>query len=659
MKKIIQIVVYSLFIVVTNNLYAQDFLGRVTVEELNEKQDLVDPDAEASILREDVKVYFDYVPSLGFQLVKEVSRKLKIYKKEGLSLADFQVDYYVGNGVTESVRINDVNTYNLVNGKVQRSKIKSNAIFDEKTNGNWKVKKVVVPDVREGSIVEYNYSIKSDYFSNIPEWRFQRDIPIRVASYEVRLPEYYIYTSRVLGELKIDSNSSVEHKETFATTNRIDGPKVKYTELVNTYKVLNVKPLKSEPYIDNLNNYRSCVKYDLSIIRFPNQQPQNIALSEKDLVKSIYENKSFSAQLNMDKQLSKIIDKEEYQGLDDKNKVLKILAKTKASISWNERGGYLSDDVKKALEQKTGNYADVNFVLLHMLHYVGLEAYPILVSSISNGTSISLHKTSFDRIIVGVVIDGVINYVDATETYGTLNNIRVSNLNWIGVLIKDKNTFEKVNMSPTFYSVGIDNYTLSLNAEGEVIGRGNMLYKDYMAMYTRNNIDGKNDEAIIKLLEKSLDNISIQNLVVSEKENPLQPVSLKYILSKKDMATIIGNDLYVKPASFFTFNENPFTSIERKLPISFSYPLIYIYKMNISLPVGYELEYIPAAINIVEEEIGLAFEYKIEVKDNILTLNIQMSRGDTQIAATKYKKVQQFYIKMIEKIGEQVILKKK
>ena len=64
-------------------------------------------------------------------------------------------------------------TYNLVGGKIEKTKLKSEGEFDEKINKYWGKKKIVMPNVKEGSVIEYKYTIKVSRFSELTEWFFQ------------------------------------------------------------------------------------------------------------------------------------------------------------------------------------------------------------------------------------------------------------------------------------------------------------------------------------------------------------------------------------------------------------------------------------------------------------------------------------------------------
>ncbi|WP_060872582.1 DUF3857 domain-containing protein [Myroides odoratus] len=638
----------------------QDFLGKVTLEELREEKDLVSPEADASVLYEEGKVYFDYIPNVGFKMNQVVSRKIKVYTKEGISYVDLSVPYYVGKGVIEQVKIDQVFTYNEKDGKIEKSKLKSNAVFDDKTNENWKKKQVIIPDVKEGSIVEYKYTITSDYFNIIPAWYFQRNIPIRKSSYEVRIPEYLVYTNRLKGDVNIVRSNKTETKK-IRVTNTHPFKEVSLQETIQNYTVTNVAPIKSEPYIDNMENYRGSIQFDLSMIHYPNSNPKVISLSEDDLIKSIYENGNFKNQLEQTKYFEKAIDLASYKELTEEEKLNKVLTFVKENISWNEKQGYYTNDgVKKAFENRTGNVAEINLMLTSMLRYVGLTANPVLVSTINNGIDLSLQKTSFNSVVSSVELDKVVFLLDGTSKYTSTNIIPIRNLNWFGIVINRNGGYGKVDMKPNFYSISSENFVVNWNNDDVELGLGQALfsYKDYMAYLGRINFQDQSDEQIINELEKSYENMNIKNIKVYNREDVSKDLNLRFSFEKPKLASKIGNELYLNPMQFYDLKSNPFKSEVRTMPISFTFPKIDLYKMTVKIPVGYEVEYLPKMLELLDATVGLKAVYKIEREENTLHCSLEFSRSLLTIEPSNYTKVKNFYEKLVNKLEDQIIFKK-
>ena len=110
--------------------------GKVTIDELKEKMHPIDTSAVSAILFKKAKTTFNYTLSNGFAITTEFSIKIKIYKKEGLKWAAFEIPYYVGYEKLgdEKVIITNAFTYNLVDGKIVKEKVSSESKFKEKTN---------------------------------------------------------------------------------------------------------------------------------------------------------------------------------------------------------------------------------------------------------------------------------------------------------------------------------------------------------------------------------------------------------------------------------------------------------------------------------------------------------------------------------------------
>ena len=119
--------------------YAQKFdLGKVTVQELSEKVCPIDSSAPAAVLFSIGKTTFNYSSDDGFRIVTEIITKIKIYKKEGYEYANHKEHYFIGgNSGAEQVAYSKAATYNLVNGKVEKTKLSSEGEFKEELNKSW------------------------------------------------------------------------------------------------------------------------------------------------------------------------------------------------------------------------------------------------------------------------------------------------------------------------------------------------------------------------------------------------------------------------------------------------------------------------------------------------------------------------------------------
>ena len=160
----------ALFLITGFSAEAQKYeLGEVTKQELEEKMHPQDASAPAAILFSKGHTYFTFSDSEGFQLVTEVEMKIKIYTKDGYDWGTKHIQYYSSDNDRETVDVSKAVTYNLVDGSIKKAKLKSEGEFTEQLNKYWKVKKIVMPEVKEGSIVEFRYTIRSPFIHVFPD----------------------------------------------------------------------------------------------------------------------------------------------------------------------------------------------------------------------------------------------------------------------------------------------------------------------------------------------------------------------------------------------------------------------------------------------------------------------------------------------------------
>ena len=151
-----------LVLLLSTALFAQDFdLGKVSAAELSEKQHPAEPSAPAAILYKKGVTSFD-IDSQGYwNVITDVMVRLKVYNKDGYGYANVEVPFYSVGKYREEVVFDDVATYNLEGGKAVKTKLEKESEFTEDYNDKWKIKKIALPNVKEGSVIEYHYTIKS------------------------------------------------------------------------------------------------------------------------------------------------------------------------------------------------------------------------------------------------------------------------------------------------------------------------------------------------------------------------------------------------------------------------------------------------------------------------------------------------------------------
>ncbi|SHL86408.1 DUF3857 domain-containing protein [Flavobacterium chilense] len=657
-----------------SKMTAQEFkLGKVSIAELEQKVHPKDSSATAAILYKKGSSRIEYDPSDGFITVTEVETRIKIYKKEGYDWANQKVWYYYANGFKEKVSFSDAATYNLVNGKIEKTKLKSDGTFDEVVNKFRGQKKITMPNVKEGSVIEFSYQVRSPSDRMIRGWDFQTSIPVNYSEFKTYVPEYYVFNVKQKGyvfpkvttekapkSILISSKERVSSGGGFSTTRtEFSTDKIDYTETQTTYLATDFPAMKDEAYVNNIDNYTSSIQHELSMTKFPNAQIKTYSTDWNSVVKTIYEYDDFGPELNktgyFEEDLKKL--------LADKNtideKIMTIFNHVKTNVKWNDYTGYSCDNgVKKAYKEKTGNIADINLMLTAMLRYAGLTANPVLVSTRSNGISIFPNRTAFNYVIAAVETPNGNVLLDASDKFATPNILPFRALNWSGRLIRKDGSSEEVDLMPKKASNDIIFMTYEVDPDGKVKGKTRRQCTDYVAMLTRGRIDGVKEEEYLEKLENHNKKIEISDYVRTNEKEVLLPTIETYSFTGNDLCEVIGGKIYVSPMLFFTEEKNPFKQEEREYPVDFGFPFTDKYNITLKIPEGFTAEVLPAPVVInMQDNLG-SFKFNIAANENVLQINIQHQINEAIVSTEQYDMLKEYYKGMIAKETEKIVLKR-
>ncbi|MFT4670584.1 MAG: hypothetical protein ACI9HJ_002166, partial [Ulvibacter sp.] len=464
-----KLILFSIFLVVSQISVSQNFkFGKVSKEELQEKSHPTEPDASAAILYREFKTNFEYLESEGFVVVTEVFERIKIYKKEGFEWGTRSVSLYQGGGgAKEEITSLKAYTYYMsAEGKIEDEKLRSDGVFDEKTSKYRVLKKFTMPNLKVGCVIEFRYTMRSPFISNINTYDFQETIPVNLVDLNFATPEYLNYKTHQKGWLPIkmskdnrDRSIDYTYLQSGAVSGRGGADKsvsatMTFRENISKVKMESVPSITEELYAGNINNYTSSLKFELAYTKFPNAAYNSYSRTWEDVSETIFKSSSFGGEIKKTNYFKKEIDPLIDGISSPKEKMMRIFEFAKSKMVWNSIYGISTDEgVKDTYKNGSGNVADINLSLTGMFRYAGLNANPVLVSTKKNGIPIFPTRNGFNYVISGVVIDGAVYLCDATNKSGEVNILEDRLLNWKGRMILDEKTSAWVPLVPKKHAV--------------------------------------------------------------------------------------------------------------------------------------------------------------------------------------------------------------
>jgi ribosomal protein L24 len=665
MKINILILLLILNFAITN---AQEFkLGKVSLAELEQKFHPKDSSAVAAILFKKGDVRFDYAPETGFQIITTVKSRIKVYKTEGYKYANFNVPYYLYNGSDANVKIENAVTYNLVNGKIEKTKLATDGIFVEKINQNYAQKKITMPNVKEGCVIEYEYATKSNNIGSLIDWRFQNAIPVNYSEFATAIPEYFDFRICQKGFFPIDIISSKEGRNiSYTDPNRVQtGNSISYqnqnmsfTETIDKYSAKDLPAIKEEQFVNNMDNYIVGIDHELSSISYPQSTIKYFSTNWEAVVKTIYEYDSFGDELNKSGYFEQDV-KTLLVNLKTPSEIIAtLLNHVKNTVKWNNNAGYsCNEGVKAAYKNKTGNCAEINLMLTAMLRFAGLTANPVLISTRANGITVFPSRNAFNFVLAAVETPEGLVLLDATEKYSEPNILPLRDLNWVGRLIRKDATSVEVDLMPKTTALEIKTMVVALKPDGALEGQARYQHVNHAAMEFRKKFLAQDSNLYLEKLENKSGAIEISDYTRDNDKNLSEPIIEKFKFRQSRNVDFIAGRMYVKPMFFLNSSYNPFKQEQRLYPVDFGFPKQERYNISISIPAGFMVESVPASMNIAVDKIG-TFKFLITKTDTNIQVAITKDITTAIVSPDYYPDLKGFLQQIMDKQNEKIVFKK-
>lgn len=662
------------------NLFAQEAtkikFGKVTEEDLKMNVYAPDTSASAVILSDEGNSAVTYdVTQNRFMLNFERFLRVKILKQSGTEWGNYNVSLYSFNQTKEEIRSVDGITYNLENGKIEKTNLKKDGIFKERENKYWETTKISLPAVKVGSVIDLKYSIYSPLLWNLQTWKFQYTIPVKWSHLYVKYPEYFNYNQSSLGYHPLNSRNQGTKTEDINYTVTYEGSgrelvgsgheKINktITYIANTYDYTakEVPAMKEEPFCTTLENFTTKVKFELASTDFIKIGGtfKNYTTNWKTICNELLDDEDFGGQINGGNFIESVVEGLVAGKSTETEKAIAIYSHIQKTIKWDEYKSYTtSHPLKKTYSDKSGNSADLNLLLLVMLKKAGISAYPVILSTREHGMLNPLHASLSDcnYVIVKAMLDNKPIYMDVTDPKIPAGQLPLRCMNGNGVVvIKDfpEETPPTVTNSTSTTSVMIE--LKDGKIQGSVVSR----LSGREAYIFRNEIKeaGGSKEQFDNLKNKSKE-IEYLDFIYNNVDSLYQPVEKRYNFVLNDGSAEDNSIIYLNPILFGKWLQNPFTSPTRVYPVDFGIPFIENYKMNFTIPAGYKVEELPKSKTILLGEKDGRFTYSIGQMDNRIVVNVRFAIDKVLFVPGEYQNLKEFFDRVVANEAEQIVLKK-
>ncbi len=617
--------------------------GDIPMEDLTMTQYDKDTSAAAVVLTDFGKAYVS-ISSINVTLNYERHVRIKILRKEGLNAADIGIQLYHSGSTEEKVSNLKAVTYNLENGKVVETKMDKSGIFKEKFNRNFNLQKFTFPNVKEGSILEYSYTVMSDFWTNFPNWQFQRTIPVRHSEYWANIPDFFEMEKYMQGYLA-------------PTTYEV---KSLATDKGHHWVMKNVPAFKVEPYMTSEDDYVSKINFALAYVNFPGRPTQEIMGSWEKLTKELLESESFYKAVTGSNFLKKTVEEVIAGKTEPMQKIEAIHSYVKQTIEWDGEQDKYVDNIKKVLETKKGTAADINITLASMLEKAGFDVDMVLLSTRSHGFIRKSYPMAeqLNYVVCVVRVDGKPIFLDATEKYIPVGVLPERCLNGEGLIVSNKNSgwiaLDTKTKSRTVYSTD-----LALSPEGELKGKLNINREGYDALEMRDDYFDDGEEEYVKDFLGTKANWQVEKSEFQNMKEIDKAAKEIHEVQINEHTSLAGDVIYLNPFVMAQMEKNPFTSESREYPVDYGSIQEVIYSCRITLPEGFAIDELPQSKVFMLAGNAAKYLYNATQTGNLVSITSSFQINRTLFVQTDYPTLREFYNQVVAKEAEQIVLKKK
>nr|WP_232325372.1 hypothetical protein [Pedobacter panaciterrae] len=412
-----------------------------------------------------------------------------------------------------------------------------------------------------------------------------------------------------------------------------------------------------------MEDYVSKVGFELSSITVPGQLYRDVTSTWPKIVKVLKEDENFGSFINR-RSYSKTLLKDIIKTNTNQDTIVQLVFNyVKNNIKFNgDIGKYTSETNPKTIfEKKSGNSADINLSLLTLLLEAKINAFPILLSTRSNGAHPGFPMiTQFNNVVVGAQIGEKTILLDATDKNHMPDMIAFDNLCHEGLKISltDENA-EWISLEDPTISRKNVNYILTLDGENKITGTMYLSTTNYEAFDRRSSYQSaSNEDDFLKSYKNGKPGLGIKKYKIDNLTNLNESLVESMDISIEDNVEEAGNLIYFTPLFYERTKENPFKLEERNFPVDFGHPTEETIRLNIEFPKEYQLDKVPKNEKIVLPEESASFTFMFANEPGKIVISSKILFKKSLYTPEEYHYLKELFKNIVRKQSEQIVLKK-
>ncbi len=639
-------VLFCLFVTLTQAQRKPMRYGRVDKSELSMTRCEADTTAKAVILGDYGVTELRYSSHRGWHYSYIRHMRVKIFDKDAFDLADYKIYLHSSSSDRERLTSLRANVWTPENGKMEKTKMRRNDSFTEEISDYLSSVNFTLPNIQEGSLFEVQYTIESPFMFTLPTWAFQNKYPTVFSEFRTYIPEYFLYKPLMQGFLTLTDRSVNNRDE----------------EVITIYRLENAPAFKTEPHMNAAINYISKIEHELVNFTSPYGAYQDFSTTWPQLTKMLMESRSFGKLLERSNFFSEEVEMIMAENSEPMDRMIAAYELIQGQMTWNRSNSiYAKGNLRKSWDDKEGNVADINLMLVFMLRELGLEADPVILSTRGNGiinpAQIMINK--YNYVVAHTKVGDKSYLLDATQKHTPYYLLPERALNEKGRLIcltkskwVDLEAFND-NLTHTQSNVKVlPSGSIEARLQRETTNYNRLGLESRYRSYDR-------VEDFMDKFESDHQGIDLVDFELENFGDWTQPLISNYEFEIPELDNSPKDIIYVNPLLVDRSETNPFRIEKREFPVDFIYPFKRIYDITIEIPEGYTVDEMPRNTRFVIPRRAGSYQTTYELNgDNTIQVHVEMEIGKSVFLPTEYKDLRNFYARIVEEQARNIVLKK-